>query len=308
MLTQGLVIRTTGSFVTVKTPDGALHECRLKGLIRTRGLRTTNPVAVGDRVLLEQSATGEYVISDIAERENYIIRRSVNLSAQAQIIAANIDQAVLVATVHAPRTSAGFIDRFLITCEAYHIPALIVFNKCDLCDKPEEQALLTYFRAMYEAAGYPVLEVSAVSGLNLDQLRACLQGKITLFSGHSGSGKSSLINQLNPALQLRTGDISAVHQKGKHTTTFAEMLEIDKNTWLIDTPGVKEFGLVDMEPRELRHYFTEFSEVAAHCRFANCMHQQEPGCAVRLAAEQGKIHPGRYQSYLGLLQSDELIS
>jgi ribosome biogenesis GTPase / thiamine phosphate phosphatase len=302
----GRVVRSTGSFATVRSQEGGLLECRLKGLLRTKGLRTTNPVAVGDWVHLQQTNGGEYLISAIQERENYIIRKSVNLSAEAQIIAANLDQAALVVTLHSPRTSTGFIDRFLITCEAYHIPAFLVVNKIDLYDHSADQELLHELKEIYGRVGYPVIEVSAEKGQNLDQLRAQLHGKVTLFSGHSGSGKSSLINMLKPELKLRTGEISSTHHKGKHTTTFAEMLDLEKDTWLIDTPGVKEFGLVDMEPAELRHYFPEFTEFSDECRFGDCMHQQEPGCAVRMAAEHEKISIVRYHSYIGIMESEEL--
>jgi len=300
---EARVIRSTGSFASVLTNDGILLSCRLKGILRTRDLRTTNPVAVGDLVLLEQVGN-EYLICEVLERENYIIRRSVNLSAQAHIIAANIDQAALIATIHSPRTSAGFIDRFLITCEAYHIPAFIVFNKTDLLEENDETLL--YFREVYEAAGYPVLDVSAATDRNIEILRTKLNGCTTLFAGHSGAGKSSLINRLSPELRLKTGAISSAHHKGKHTTTFAEMFPLAANTWLIDTPGVKEFGLVDMEPAEIRNYFPEMRELAEQCRFSNCMHQQEPDCAVRKAVEDGRIASQRYDSYLGIFASGEL--
>lgn len=306
MAMEGLVVKHTGSIVNVRLPDGSVHNCRMKGLLRTKGLRTTHPVAVGDHVLLDDANPGELLISDICPRENYIIRKSVNLSAQAQIIAANLDQAILVASLHSPRTSTGFIDRFLITCEAYQIPAMLVINKSDLYKTEDEQALLRYFTTLYQEAAYSVIALSATENQNINQFKATLKGKISLLCGHSGSGKSSLINSLNTSLNLRSGDISSAHNKGKHTTTFAEMFEIEPDTWLIDTPGVKEFGLIDIQPDELRHYFPEFIHFAQECRFANCQHLHEPDCAVRLAAENHQIAPERYDSYCGIIQSNEL--
>jgi ribosome biogenesis GTPase len=304
---KGLVIRSTGSFATVKTEDGVFRECKVRGIFRMKGLRTTNPLAVGDRVVVEASAAGDYhVITEIDPRENYIIRRSINLSKEAHILAANIDQAFVIATVSSPRTSLGFIDRMLITCEAYHIPVVIVVNKCDLYASDADLDKLAELQHIYTQAGYEVLLVSAATGFNLEELRKRMNLKINLFTGHSGVGKSTLINAIEPRLHLKTGEISEVHSKGKHTTTFAELFELWENTWIIDTPGVKEFGIVDMKKEEIGDYFPEIRRLSEHCRFANCMHENEPGCAVKEAAERGDFEAQRYSSYLGLLHSEEL--
>ncbi len=304
---KGLVIRSTGSFATVKTEDGVFRECKVRGIFRMKGLRTTNPLAVGDRVVVEASAAGDYhVITEIDPRENYIIRRSINLSKEAHILAANIDQAFVIATVSSPRTSLGFIDRMLITCEAYHIPVVIVVNKCDLYSSDADLDKLAELQHIYTQAGYEVLLVSAATGFNLEELRKRMNLKINLFTGHSGVGKSTLINAIEPRLHLKTGEISEVHSKGKHTTTFAELFELWENTWIIDTPGVKEFGIVDMKKEEIGDYFPEIRRLSEHCRFANCMHENEPGCAVKEAAERGDFEAQRYSSYLGLLHSEEL--
>lgn len=306
---KGTVIRSTGSFSTVRTENGQTVECRIKGNFRVKekGLRTTNPVAAGDRVEIEPAEGGSsYVITDIDPRDNYIIRRSINLSKEAHILAANIDQAFLVTTLHSPRTSFGFIDRFLLTCEAYHIPATILVNKCDLYGSDPELDQLAELEHIYVQAGYGVLFVSALSGLHLDRLKILMRDKTNLFSGHSGSGKSSLINALKPELGLRTGDISSAHAKGKHTTTFAEMFDMDDRTRIIDTPGVKEFGIVDMGRHEIGAYFPDIRAFAENCRFSDCLHRDEPGCAVKSAVEQGKLALQRYDSYLGIIDSEEL--
>ncbi len=283
------------------------RECKVRGIFRMKGLRTTNPLAVGDRVVVEASAAGDYhVITEIDPRENYIIRRSINLSKEAHILAANIDQAFVIATVSSPRTSLGFIDRMLITCEAYHIPVVIVVNKCDLYASDADLDKLAELQHIYTQAGYEVLLVSAATGFNLEELRKRMNLKINLFTGHSGVGKSTLINAIEPRLHLKTGEISEVHSKGKHTTTFAELFELWENTWIIDTPGVKEFGIVDMKKEEIGDYFPEIRRLSEHCRFANCMHENEPGCAVKEAAERGDFEAQRYSSYLGLLHSEEL--
>lgn len=306
---KALVIKSTGSFATVRTPNGDKLDCRVKGIFRKHGgLRTTNPVAVGDRVEISSAGNGETPwITEIEERENYLIRKSINLSKEAHVLAANIDRAYVVVTLHSPRTSMGFIDRVLLTCEAYHISASVVINKADLYrDNEKDLDLLAAYVDVYQTAGYPVLLVSAADGMNLDLLKEDMKGKICLFTGHSGSGKSSLVNRLCPGLNLKTDDISEAHNKGRHTTTFAELHEIFEDTYIIDTPGVKEFGVIDMEKTEIRHYFREFQEYASHCKFNNCMHVNEPSCAVRTAVEEGKISEERYSSYLGLLQSEEL--
>ncbi len=304
---KGLVIRSTGSFCTVKTDDGNVRECKVKGSFRMKGIRTTNPIAVGDRVVVEASLGGDYfVITEIEPRENYIIRRSINLSKEAHILAANVGKAFIIVTISSPRTSLGFIDRMLINCEAYHIPVSIVVNKCDTYSSDADIDKLAELQDIYNQAGYEVILVSALNGFQLDALKLQMDDKINLFIGHSGVGKSTLINSLKPGLQLKTGDISAAHSKGKHTTTFAELFELWENSWIIDTPGVKEFGIVDMKKEEIGDYFPEIRRLAEHCRFSNCMHENEPGCAVKEAAEHGDFSAIRYSSYLGLLHSEEL--
>ena len=304
---KGIVIRSTGSAATVKAEDGRRIECKVKGIFKNKGLRTTNPLAVGDNVVIDAVPGGEYyVISEIEARHNYIIRRSINLSKEAHILAANIDQALVIVTLHSPRTSFGFIDRVLITCEAYHIPATIIVNKADLYDNDKSLDIAANLKEVYEKAGYEILFISALENLNLDLLKELMKGKINLLTGHSGSGKSSLVNAIAPDFKLRTGEISAAHLKGMHTTTFAELFEIDTDTYIIDTPGIKEFGIVDMDKSEVRNYFPEFQRFAAQCKFADCMHVNEPDCAVKLAAENDKIAAQRYDSYLGLLVSEEL--
>jgi ribosome biogenesis GTPase / thiamine phosphate phosphatase len=304
---KALVIRSTGSFATVRLEDGRQVECKVRGIFRLKGLRTTNPVAVGDRVEVDLASGNDVsVITDIEPRDNYLIRKSINLSKEAHVLAANIGQAFIIATLHSPRTSFGFIDRLLVTCEAYHIPVMIVLNKCDLYKGEKDEALLRMFEAVYEPTGYPILKLSALSGEGLPALREAMKGKTNLFSGHSGSGKSSLINAISPNLKLRTGDISKAHNKGQHTTTFAELFELFENTWIIDTPGVKEFGMVDMEKAELGSYFPEIRLLSTQCKFSNCLHVNEPGCAVRDMADSEMLHHYRYQSYLGMLESDEL--
>ncbi|MEZ5174527.1 MAG: ribosome small subunit-dependent GTPase A, partial [Bacteroidia bacterium] len=276
---KGLVIKSTGSFATVRTEKGNILDCRLKGVFRKDGgLRTTNPVAVGDRVEITSAGNGETPwITEIEDRDNYLIRKSINLSKEAHVLAANIDRAYVVVTLHSPRTSMGFIDRVLLTCEAYHISAAIVINKADLYQENEKDMdLLAAYIDVYETAGYPVMLVSAASGMNLDLLKNDMTGKICLFTGHSGSGKSSLVNRICPGLELKTAGISDAHNKGRHTTTFAELHEVFDNTYIIDTPGVKEFGVIDMDKTEIRDYFREFPEYAANCKFSNCMHVNEP--------------------------------
>jgi ribosome biogenesis GTPase / thiamine phosphate phosphatase len=307
--TKGVVVRSTGSWYSVKLNDATVVQCRLRGKFRMDGMKTTNPVAVGDIVHFEYSESDRtgWIIK-IEDRKNCIIRKSTRLSKQKHIIAANIDLSVLIATVAFPRTSTGFIDRFLVSAEAYNVHSAIVFNKMDLCTGALSE-VVQYYTSMYEDAGYTVLQVSATEGTNMDQLRQLLHRKTTLLSGHSGVGKSHIINALEPGLQLKTGEISDYHMKGKHTTTFAEMHELNFGATIIDTPGIKEFGLVDFEPWELGHWFPEFKSLIPHCRFSNCTHVHEPECAVRHAAELEKIHPARYESYLSILTNveDELI-
>lgn len=306
MMQEGLVTRTTGSWYKVLTSSGSV-DCRLRGNYRLRGSRQTNPVAVGDRVVFELQDDGTAVIHDILDRRNYIVRRSVNLSKQTHVIAANIDLLCVVATMGLPRTSTGFIDRLLATAEAYHIPACLVFNKIDLYDDALRVAA-DELTAIYRAVGYSVLEVSALAGTGLKTLADAISGRTVLFSGHSGVGKSALLNALSPGLALRTGDLSDWSLKGRHTTTFAEIhpvrLEAFGNrqpTFLIDTPGIKEFGMVDVSAQELSHFFPEMRAVLHDCHFANCTHRHEPQCAVRQAVEEGRISAERYQNYLAML-------
>lgn len=298
---EGIVVCSTGRWCDVHAGDN-IYKCSLKGNLRLKGMKTTNPVAVGDRVLFdmdEKNHTGR--VYEILDRKNVIIRRATNLSRQTHILAANVDLAVLIATPILPRTSTGFIDRFLITAEAYHIPSLIVFNKLDLFK--QEMSIVEYYQEIYQSAGYPVLMISSTEGTNVDEFREQISGKTILLAGHSGVGKSTLIKALVPEIKIKIGNISEAHLKGMHTTTFARMYMLTGNTLVIDTPGIKEFGVVDFEPWELGHWFREFKEFIPGCKYANCTHQHEPGCAVRQAAEAGKIHEERYSNYLGILNN-----
>lgn len=298
---QGLVIKSTGSFSTVRLDSGDIVECKVRGKFRMKDIKTTNPVAVGDRVDVEVDGDENTSwIVGLHERKNYIIRKSINLSKQFHIIASNMDQALVVATVASPRTSTGFIDRFLVTAEAYSIPPFIVFNKVDILTE-ETRELQDWFINLYTKAGYQCFEVSAATGQGLDALLDKLKGKTTLFTGHSGTGKSTLINTIDPELRLRTGIISAAHDKGKHTTTFAEMFQLKDGGAIIDTPGIKELGLVEMEPEELSSYFPDIYKYQGDCKYANCLHDGEPGCAVLQAAEDGNIEAERYSNYLAIL-------
>lgn len=299
----GTVVRSTGSWNTIRTADGNTLECRLRGQFRQQGLRATNPIAVGDHVLFTVEDDGNGVIIDILDRKNYIIRKSVNLSKEVHIIAANIDQAMIIATVSQPRTSLGFIDRFLCVAEAYDIPAIVVLNKLDLQTEAEQIELNRSYKEIYTNANYPVYTVSATENTGIDELRKVLKDKVTLVFGHSGVGKSTLLNAIQPELGLRTGEISEVHSKGKHTTTFAEMFALTEGGSVIDTPGVKEFGMVNMKEEELYHYFPEIFKAAARCKFGNCLHRNEPGCAVKEAVETGSIAESRYSNYISVLES-----
>ena len=301
---KGLVIRNTGSWYTVQTDDGRWIDSKIKGVFRLKGIRTTNPVAVGDRVEIVENQEGTAFITKIEERKNYIIRRASNLSKQAHIIAANIDQAMLIVTVNYPVTTTIFIDRFLATAEAYRIPVRLVFNKIDRYnedDKEYLQGLIT----LYTTIGYPCSTVCALSQEGMEALKAELKGKITLLSGHSGVGKSTLINQLVPGIGLRTGEISEYHNKGMHTTTFSEMIALPEGGYLIDTPGIKGFGTIDMEEAEVSHYFPEIFKMAVNCRFGNCTHRHEPGCAVLEAVKEHLISESRYKSYLNILEDKD---
>lgn len=302
---QGLVIKSTGSWYEVQTDEGRLIKCRIKGKFRTLDIKTTNPVAVGDRVTVEPEPDQETgLITELEPRKNYIIRKSVNLSKQAQIIAANLDQAFLIVTLASPRTSLGFIDRFLVTAEAYDIPAKLIFNKLDLFSD-EGLEILSQYQSIYEQAGYPCYSVSALKATNLDQLRELLMDKVTLVSGHSGVGKSTLINALLPGYELKTGDISDWSDKGKHTTTFAEMFRLPFGGYLIDTPGIRELGVFDIEKQELGRLFPEIRKLMDDCRFNNCRHINEPGCAVLEALEEGELEPSRYDSYLSIYNNND---
>lgn len=297
---KGVVVKSTGSWYLVRNDKGEQVQCRIRGKLRLKGSRTTNPVAVGDLVELEKGSDG-YVIARIGERRNYVIRKSTNLSKESHIIAANVDLALLIATIDHPETSTVFIDRFLATTEAYRIPAAIVFNKTDLY---EETALnrLEELKFLYESIGYPVLAISASRGDNLEEVKNLLKDKITVLSGMSGVGKSSLINRIEPELHLKTALISEAHDTGKHTTTFAEMFELKEGGYIIDTPGLRSFGMIDMQKEEISHFFPEIFRTASQCRFYNCTHTHEPGCAVIEALRQGKISESRYWSYLSILE------
>lgn len=302
---DGLVTKSTGSWYLVQTPDGEKYDCRIKGIFRMKDIKTTNPVAVGDRVVFDlepEQQTG--VITKLHERKNYIIRKSINLSKQGQIIAANMDQAFLVVTLASPRTSLGFIDRFLVTAEAYTVPARIIFNKLDLFSD-EGLEMLAAYREIYESIGYPCYEVSALEGTHVNLVKDALANQISLFSGHSGVGKSSLINALMPELDLRTTQISEWHDKGMHTTTFAEMFELSFGGFLIDTPGIRELGIIDIRPEELSHFFPEMRTRLNQCRFNNCRHINEPGCVVINAVTKGDIAISRYESYLSIYNGQD---
>jgi ribosome biogenesis GTPase / thiamine phosphate phosphatase len=309
-LGKGLVIRSTGSWYSVKTDNGDTIDCRIKGKLRMKGVRTTNPVAVGDRVEFElqhdeTTKDGKAgIIYSIETRSNYIIRKSSNLSKESQIIAANIDNAYLVVTVKYPVTLPGFIDRYLVSARAYRIPASLVFNKLDTYDKGDYQKLEEYLQT-YESIGYKCYQVSALKNFNLEELREDVKCKINLFSGLSGVGKSSILNCLEPGLKLKTELISEYHLQGKHTTTFAEMFEMKNGGYLIDTPGIRGFGVIDMEKEEISHYFPEIFDLLRLCRYHNCTHTHEPGCAVKEALQEGKIPLTRYESYLSLLEEDD---
>lgn len=297
---QGLVVKNTGFWYTVLLDDGATIACKVKGNFRLKGIRSTNPVAVGDIVNVEEGW-----ITDIHDRRNYIIRRASNLSKQSSIIAANVDQAVLIVTISHPETSTTFIDRFIASAEAYRVPVLLLFNKVDLLDD-DELRYLALMQNLYETIGYATLRVSATEGTGLDRLRELLHGKISLFSGNSGVGKSTIINALVPGANLRTAAISEAHDQGTHTTTFSEMIPLPSPTatgegYIIDTPGIRGFGTFDIEKEELTSYFKEIFHFSKDCRFSNCTHTHEPGCAVLQAIEDHLIAPSRYQSYLSIL-------
>ena len=306
---HGLVIKNTGSWYTVRTDDGQLTDCKVKGNFRLRGIRSTNPVAVGDKVIIRPNSEGTAVITEIEDRRNYIIRKSINLSKQSHILAANVDQALLVVTVSKPETSTTFIDRFLASAEAYRVPVVLIFNKTDLLTA-DEQHYQQMIINLYETIGYECRAISAETGEGVEDLRPLLEGKITLLSGNSGVGKSTLINRLVPHANQRTAEISDAHNTGMHTTTFSEMIPLTSNlsphtSFLIDTPGIKGFGTFDMEREELTSYFKEIFEFSKQCRFSDCTHTHEPGCAVLKAVEDHYIAQSRYQSYLSMLDDKD---
>ncbi|MBO5061945.1 MAG: ribosome small subunit-dependent GTPase A [Prevotella sp.] len=301
---RGFVIKNTGSWYTVRTEDGQTVECKIKGNFRLKGIRSTNPVAVGDWVEILCNKEGTAFITSIADRRNYIIRKSSNLSKQSHIIAANIDQAFLVVTVNYPATSTTFIDRFLASAEAYRVPVVLVFNKNDILSE-EELHYQDMMMQLYDTIGYECVAISAHSDSCKEQLYPLLKDKITLFSGNSGVGKSTLLNKLIPGVSLRTSEISDAHNTGMHTTTFSEMLPLPVGGWAIDTPGIKGFGTFDMEPEEICGYFKEIFSFSKDCRFSNCTHTHEPGCAVRKALEEHYIAESRYASYLSMLDDKE---
>lgn len=294
-------MKSTGSWYFLREASGNILNARIRGKFRMANIQHTNPIAVGDFVDYEIDNEGNGWITKIHERKNYIIRRSVNLSKKTHIIASNIDRAFLVVTINNPKTSYGFIDRFLVTAEAYHIPATIVFNKMDSYDE-EQLEIVEDYKFVYESIGYKTAEVSALSGLNLEEFKSELKGITSLVSGHSGVGKSTLLNALHPNLELKTSVVSDFNQKGQHTTTFAEMYEWPFGGFCIDTPGIKEFGLVDMEKEEIQNYFPEIFQLKSECKFDNCLHLNEPKCAIIEAIENGEIASSRYESYLGFLE------
>jgi ribosome biogenesis GTPase / thiamine phosphate phosphatase len=304
---KGIVYKSTGSWYSVKAENGTFYDCRIKGKFRIGGIKSTNPVAVGDHVDFDIEKKGDEtvgVIKHIDERDNYIIRKSVNLSKQTHIIAANIDVAFLLITLNNPPTFTTFIDRFLVTAEAYHIKAVLLFNKIDTYNE-DELLEIKFLAALYRKIGYECIGISAVTGKNIDKVKAIMKDKVTMFSGHSGVGKSTLINAIEPDLDLKTSKISEQHLQGQHTTTFAEMFDLSFGGQIIDTPGIKGFGVVEMDKEELGDYFPEFFERKENCKFNNCLHLEEPQCAVKEALENEEIAWSRYKSYLQILEGEE---
>lgn len=302
---RGLVIKSTGSSYQVRTDDGATVECRIKGTFRIKGIRSTNPIAVGDYVEIAPAQDGvPAYITEIGERRNYIVRRSSNLSKQSHILACNLDQCLLVVTLLHPETSTVFIDRFLASAWAYRVPVILVFNKTDLLES-DGQAQLEELIILYTSIGYECLQCQALTGAGMDKVREKLAGKVSLISGNSGVGKSTMVNRLLPQLSQRTAEISEKHDTGMHTTTFSEMFQLPEGGWIIDTPGIKGFGTFDMEHEEIGHYFPEIFRHSADCRYGNCTHTCEPDCAVKRAVETGDIHISRYTSYLSMLDDEE---
>jgi ribosome biogenesis GTPase len=298
---EGIVVKSTGSWIIVRLQDGLRIECKLKGQFRMRGIKHTNPVAIGDHVTVELTAGDSHgMITEIENRDNYIIRKATKLSKVSHIIAANLDHAYLVATLAQPRTSNGFIDRFLVTAAAYYIPASIIFNKIDLYDS-EQMQYLDELSEIYERAGYRSYRTSALTGQGVDVLKGLLKEKVSLLSGHSGAGKSALIKAIDPSLAPRIGNLSEAHHKGMHTTTFAEMYELENRGFIVDTPGIKEFGLIDFEKAEIHRCFPEMDRLLPQCMYKNCSHTHEPGCAVKSGIESGSVSVLRYNSYISIL-------
>ena len=301
---QGTVVKSSGSVYGVRAIDGTFIDCRVKGNFRLKGIRSTNPVAVGDNVVFDMREDGTAYIVDILERKNYIVRKASNLSKQSHILAANLDLCFLVVTISHPTTATTFIDRFLASAEAYRVPVVIIFNKTDLYNDDENKEL-EYLTALYESIGYRCLHTSAAENKGVEALKEMMLGKVSLFAGNSGVGKSSLVNALSPEIAAKVGEISRTHDTGMHTTTYTEMFEFMPDSYIVDTPGVKGFGTYDMEIEEISHYFIEFFELSKDCRYGNCTHTHEPGCAVLEALEKGEIAPSRYQSYLSMLDDKE---
>lgn len=301
---SGVVVRSTGSWYEVRTDEGRVLSCRIKGKFKIAGIKSTNPIAVGDRITFINDGEENGVIDSIFPRRNYIIRKSTKLSKQTHIIAANIDYAFLVVTISQPRTSSGFIDRFLLTAAAYHIPVVLVFNKVDL-NNEKESNIQNDFLELYQTIGYQCLVTSATRGDGIDELKAMMKGRTSMFGGHSGVGKSALVNAIQPGIELRTSEISSVHQKGRHTTTFAEMHPLEFDGYIIDTPGIKEFGVVNLEKQDVAGYFPEMEYFMHDCKYNNCLHVREPQCAVKEAVENGEIAESRYINYLAIILDEE---
>ncbi len=303
----GTIYKSTGSWYSVRTPNGKFYECRIKGKFRIQGIKSTNPIAVGDKVEFDvetKNNTETGVIKRIEERLNYIVRKSVNLSKQTHIIAANIDQVFLLVTINNPPTFTSFIDRFLVTAEAYGIKTVLLFNKTDVYDK-ETILEAKYLASVYRKIGYECIGISAATGKNIDKVKTLMEGKVSMFAGHSGVGKSTLVNAIEPSLDLKTKAISNQHMQGQHTTTFAEMFDLSFDAKIIDTPGIKGFGIVDMEREEIGDFFPEFFELKQDCKFNNCLHLKEPKCAVKEALERDEVSYSRYRSYLQILEGED---